>query len=89
MYWFNIYIFKIWQVKRIQKVWQVVIIITLHKKGDRMVVENCRCISLLCVANKYGRVVEGRLKKLIEPTLGDSQAELRNGRNAQEWVNIL
>lgn len=81
---------KIWREKKIPTEWQTAILIALHKKGEKMLCENYRGISLLCVASKiYERILERRLRKIIEPTLEDTQAGFRKGRNTQEWIFAL
>lgn len=63
------------------------VIVPIFKKGDSSLCDNYRGISLLSVVGKiYERIIENRLRKVLEPTLQGSQAGFRPGRSTQDWI---
>ena len=81
---------KIWEEEKIPKDWEVGIIIPLYKKGDSKECDSYRGITLLSTVLKvYERVLEVRLRKIIENQLEESQSGFRKGRSTQDHVFTL
>ena len=62
--------------------WQLGVVVPLFKKGDRADCNNYRGISLLSVPGKvYAKVLESRVRAVVEPNLSDEQCGFRPGRS--------
>ena len=71
----------------IPKDWEVGVIIPIFKKGDKTQCTNYRGITLLSVACKlYERILEQRIRRIIEPQLDQSQSGFRKGRSIQDHI---
>lgn len=72
---------------RIPADWEIGIILPIHKKGNNRDCNNYRGITLLSVVAKiYERLLEGRLKRIIEPEIDESQCGFRRGRSVQDHI---
>lgn len=81
---------KAYESKTMPKDWKIAVITPIHKKGDTMKCSNYRGISLLCVCYKiYERIIEERLRAVLEPTFLDTQAGFRTSRSTQDWIFVL
>ena len=79
-----------WKTKRVPKDWKTSSIIPIHKNGSTTHCENYRGISLLSVPGKiYARILEERLRKIVEGKLLDSQSGFRPGRSVQDHIFTL
>ena len=64
---------KIWEEERIPKDWEVGIVIPLIKKGDISDCSNYRGITSLSVVLKvYERIMEKRVREILNKQLGES-----------------
>lgn len=73
---------KVWQQEKMPEDWQKSIICSIHKKGDKLVCENYRGISLLCTSYKvFSKILEHRLKPYAENIVGEYQVGFRPGRS--------
>ena len=70
--------------------WKKVIIIPIHKKGDRKECGNSRGISLLSVPGKVlTRIILNRIGKIIDEEIRDNQCGLRLGRGCSDQIFLL
>lgn len=80
-------IMDIWKNKKIPVDWREAIIIPLHKKGDKKVLDNYRGISLLNIGYKIlSRILLTRVEEQLGPTIGEYQCGFRKGRNCAEQI---
>ena len=83
-------ILNIWEEERIPSMWELAIIITIHKKGSKLMCENYRGISLLCTLYKvFTRILLNRLQPLAEEILGEQQAGFRSARSTTDHIFSL
>jgi sorting nexin-29 len=62
--------------------WQRSIVCTIYRKGDKLVCNNYRGISLLCVpCELFTSILRDRLEQLVERIIGEYQAGFRKGRS--------
>lgn len=81
---------KIWSQKKIPQDWENNIIIPIFKKGCQTKCENYRPICLSSVVYKlYTRILEQRLRRLVEHDLEEEQAGFRPGRQTQDHIFSL
>jgi sorting nexin-29 len=67
--------------------WQRSIICLIYKKVDKLVCNNYKGISLLCVPYKHFRsILRGRLEPLAERIMGEYQAGIRKGRSTIDHI---
>ena len=72
---------RIWEERRVHKEWVDSILIPIPKKGNLRSCDNWHGISLLEVMEKVvARIIQGRLQKLAERELPESQCGFRKGR---------
>uniref|UniRef100_A0A8D8RWT4 Craniofacial development protein 2 n=1 Tax=Cacopsylla melanoneura TaxID=428564 RepID=A0A8D8RWT4_9HEMI len=73
---------KIWNKKQIPIEWKDGIIIPLFKKGDRKRCCNYRGITLTSHVSKlYERIIERKIRRVIEPKMKEEQYGFRPGRS--------
>lgn len=78
---------RIWSTEEIPEEWSEAIIHPLHKKGDKMNVNNYRGISLLPVAYKILSIaLRHRIEEHVDKQLGEYQAGFRKGRSCAEQI---
>lgn len=78
---------KIFKEEKIPKDWELGQIVPIYKKGNNKQCSNYRGITLLSVPLKiYERILENKLRKVIEPTLAEAQSGFRKGRCTQDHV---
>ena len=76
-----------WKNKEIPKDWNKSTIIPIHKSGPTTNCENFRGISLLSVPGKvYSRIIESRLRLVVEGKLSEQQSGFRPGRSVQDHI---
>ena len=70
-----------WKEEKIPEEWKKNVIIPLHKKGSKTDCENYRAICLSPIALKiYTKILENRLRNVIEPDMEEEQCAFRPGR---------
>lgn len=70
--------------------WQTGVVVPIFKKGDRRVCSNYRGITLLSLPGKvYARVLERRVRPLVEPRIQEEQCGFRPGRGTLDQLFIL
>ena len=79
-----------WQSGTVPLEWQTGVVVPLHKKGDRRVCSNYRGITLLSLPGKvYARVLERRIRPIVEPRIQEEQAGFRPGRGTLDQLYTL
>ena len=72
---------QMWEEERIPEEWKEIIIVPIHKRGDRDGCENYRGIALGIAAYKIlSNIILGKIKPYIEKVIGDNQNGFRDGR---------
>lgn len=75
------------QGNKLPKDWTIGMIVPIHKKGDKKECNNYRGITLLpAVLKIYEQILEQKLRKIIEPTLEETQSGFRKGRSTQDHI---
>ena len=70
--------------------WQTGVVVPIFKKGDRRVCSNYRGITLLSLPGKvYSRVLERRLRPIVEPQIQEEQCGFRPGRGTVDQLFTL
>ena len=78
---------EVWREERVPREWEVGIVIPLFKKGDCNECGNYRGITLLSVVLKmYERILERRLRRILDQQLEESQSGFRKGRGTQDHI---
>lgn len=79
-----------WDCGTVPDEWQTAVIVPIFKKGSRADCNNYRGISLLSLPGKvYAKVLESRIRGVIEPQISDEQCGFRGGRSTSDQVFIL
>ena len=69
------------------KQWQTIVIIPIHKKGDKRKCTNNGGISLISVPGKvYAKCLEKKCREIVEPKLTDAQCGFRPGRSTMDQI---
>ena len=81
------FIHAIWEEKRVPKEWVDAVLIPIPKKGNLQICDNWRGIALLeAVGKVVARIIQGRLQKLAERELPESQCGFRKGRGCTDMI---
>ena len=76
-----------WKSKKVPDDWKKGIIVPIHKKGSTMDCSNYRGISLLSIPGKvYARILESKLRKVVENKIEEHQSGFRPGRSVQDHI---
>ncbi|KAK3518362.1 hypothetical protein QTP86_018292, partial [Hemibagrus guttatus] len=79
-----------WQSGTVPLDWTTGVVIPLFKKGDRRVCSNYRGITLLSLPGKvYSRVLERRVRPLVEPQIQEEQCGFRPSRGTLDQLYTL
>ena len=79
-----------YQTEKIPEDWRKGVIRPIQKKGDKTVCDNHRGITLLSHAGKiFTRILETRLRAIVEETLNDCQYGFRPGRSTTDPIFIM
>ncbi len=77
----------VWAEGKVPADWSDAMLVPIPKKGDLTQCDNWRGIALLDVVGKVvSRVIQGRLQKLAEDELPESQCGFRKGRGCVDMV---
>ena len=81
---------KVWLTEVIPEDWQCGVVIPLHKKGDRMNLDNYRGITLMDVVGKvFSGIIKDRLEEFYNGRIAEEQAGFRKGRGCMDQGYIL
>ena len=70
--------------------WQTGVVVPIFKKGDQRVCSNYRGITLLSLPGKvYARVLERRVRLMVEPRIEEEQCGFRPGRGTVDQLFTL
>ena len=79
-----------WRSGTVPLDWQTGVVVPLYKKGDRRVCSNYRGITLLSLPGEvYSRVLERRLRPIVEPRIQEEQCGFRPGRGTLDQLYTL
>uniref|UniRef100_A0AAY5JXR8 Reverse transcriptase domain-containing protein n=1 Tax=Esox lucius TaxID=8010 RepID=A0AAY5JXR8_ESOLU len=79
-----------WRSGTVPLGWQTGVVVPLFKKGDRRVCCNYRGITLLSLPGKvYARVLERRIRPIVEPRIQEEQCGFRPGRGTLDQLYTL
>ena len=79
-----------WRLGTVPLDWQTGVVVPLFKKGDRRVCSNYRGITLLSLPGKvYARVLERRIRPIVEPRIQEEQCGFRPGRGTLDQLYTL
>uniref|UniRef100_A0A669EXX2 Reverse transcriptase domain-containing protein n=1 Tax=Oreochromis niloticus TaxID=8128 RepID=A0A669EXX2_ORENI len=79
-----------WRSGAVPLDWQTGVVVPIFKEGDRRVCSNYRGITLLSLPGKvYARVLERRVRPLVEPRIQEEQCGFRPGRGTLDQLFIL
>ncbi|KAK3538879.1 hypothetical protein QTP86_018762 [Hemibagrus guttatus] len=81
---------KTWRSGTVPLDWATGVVVPLFKKGDRRVCSNYRGITLLSLPGKvYSRVLERRVRPLVEPRIQEEQCGFRPSRGTLDQLYTL
>ena len=90
MIWLTRLINLAWSSCTVPEDWGRAVICPIHKKGDKADCNNYRGISLLSHISKiYERILERRLREVVENKLGEWQHGFRPGRGTLDLIFVL
>ncbi|KAK3546985.1 hypothetical protein QTP86_007435 [Hemibagrus guttatus] len=79
-----------WRSGTVPLDWVTGVVIPLFKKGDRRVCSNYRWITLLSLPGKvYSRVLERRVRPLVEPRIQEEQCDFQPSRGTLDQLYTL
>ncbi|KAI3361713.1 hypothetical protein L3Q82_001949 [Scortum barcoo] len=79
-----------WRLGTVPLEWQTGVVVPLFKKGDRRVCSNYRGITLLSLPGKvYARVLERRIRPIVDPRIQEEQCGFRPGRGTLDQLYTL
>ncbi len=79
-----------WRSGTVPLGWQIGMVVPLFKKGDRRVCSNFRGITLLSLPRKvYARVLERRIRPIVEPRIQEEQCGFRPSRGTLDQLYTL
>ncbi|KAK3516473.1 hypothetical protein QTP70_016707, partial [Hemibagrus guttatus] len=80
----------VWRSGTVPLDWATGVVVPLFKKGDRRVCSNYRGITLLSLPGKvYSRVLERRVRPLVEPRIQEEQCGFRPSRGTLDQLYTL
>ena len=79
-----------WKSGAVPREWQTGVVVPLFKKGDQRVCANYRGITLLSLPGKvYAKVLERRVRPIVEPQIQEEQCGFRPGRGTTDQIFTL
>ncbi|VDP35854.1 unnamed protein product [Schistosoma curassoni] len=81
---------KIWDEEQVSTDWKEGLLVKIPKKGDLIMCDNYRGITLLSIpGNVFNRVLLNRMKDCVDVQLRDQQAEFRQDRSCTDQIATL
>lgn len=81
---------KLWKEEDLPDEWMEGAMCPLHKKGDKLICNNYRGITLLCTAYKvFAKILHSRLKPHSETVIGEYQGGFRRNRSTSDQIFSL
>ena len=81
---------SVWEEREVPKKWMDAVIIPIPKKGNLSSCDNWRGIALLEIVGKVAAsVIQGRLQRLAERELPDSQCGFRKSRSCTDTTFVV
>ena len=78
---------SVWKERQVPQDWSDAVLVPIPKKGDLIMCDNWRGISLLDVVGKVAaRILQGRLQELAEEVLPESQCGFRKRRGCSDMI---
>jgi Reverse transcriptase (RNA-dependent DNA polymerase)/Endonuclease-reverse transcriptase len=78
---------RAWREEKVPNEWQLGLIVPIYKAGDSKICNNYRGVTLLSTVTKlYERILENRLRNIVDPSLTQSQSGFRKGRSTMDHV---
>ena len=84
--WLHTIINPIWTTGEVPAEWKKVVIVPIHKKGNKMICSNYRRINLLSIPSKGIRVLDGMVRSRTESKVMEVQGSFRQGRSCIDQV---
>ena len=85
--WLHSVIQLMWKMGEVVEDWRRAVIIPLYKKGNKMVCNNYRGISLLSVPSKvYAKILDRQLRSRIESRVLEVQGGFKSGRSCVDQM---
>ena len=79
-----------WDSGEVPVDWQTGVIVPIFKKGDKTECHNYRGITLLSLPGKlYAKVLESKVRRIVEPRMAEEQCGFRPGRSTTDQVFTL
>ena len=79
-----------WDSGEVPKDWRTGVVVPVFKKGDKAECTNYRGITLLSLPGKiYAKMLESRVRAIVEPRIADEQCGFRPGRSTADQVFCL
>lgn len=86
----HIIIMQIWENEVIPEEWKEVIVILIHKKGDKLECSNYRGISLInCAYKIFSKLLLQRLESYTSSFIEEHQAGFIKGRSTTDQIYIV
>src|SRR5699024_7177242 len=79
-----------WDSGEVPDDWRTGVVVPIFKKGDKTECSNYRGITLLSLPGKiYAKLLESRVRVVVEPRIADEQCGFRPGRSTTDQVFTL
>ena len=81
---------RVWEEETVPGDWRSGVVIPLHKKGDKMNLDNYRGITLMDVVGKvFSGIIRNRIERAFQDKIAEEQAGFRKGRGCVDQAYSL